>query len=80
MGIDTGISESPITPVLIGDRKNTVHLSGALYKQGILASAAVFPAVPLREGRLRICMSAGYDKSDVDFLVETLAELQVAHA
>ena len=72
LGINMGISESPITPVIIGGRTDTLNLSSYMYDNRILASAAVFPAVPFNQGRLRICMSSAFTREEIDFILETI--------
>ena len=67
-----GISESPITPVIVGGRTETLNLSAHLYNRFILAPAAIFPAVPFNQGRLRICMSSALTINEIDYIIETI--------
>ncbi len=66
LGFDTGISETPITPVIIGEEAKTMEFSRELLKEGVFVSAIVFPTVPLGTGRLRCMISATHDKSHLD--------------
>jgi 8-amino-7-oxononanoate synthase len=72
LGFNMGLSESPVTPVIVGGRKETLDLSAYLYNHYILAPAAVFPAVPFNQGRLRICMSSGFSRNELDYIIETI--------
>lgn len=74
LGINTGISESPVTPVIIGNKTDTCNYSAQLYSKHILAPAAIFPAVPFNEGRLRICMSAAFEKEEIDYMISAIFE------
>src|SRR6266849_2590059 len=51
-GLDTGMSETPITPIMVGDAHRAVEFSRSLFDQGLLATAIGFPTVP--EGRARV--------------------------
>jgi 7-keto-8-aminopelargonate synthetase-like enzyme len=72
LGINTGISESPVTPVIIGGKTDTLNYSAQLYSEHILAPAAIFPAVPFNEGRLRICMSSALEKDELDRVISAI--------
>jgi 8-amino-7-oxononanoate synthase len=74
LGINTGISESPVTPVIIGSKTDTFNYSAQLYAKNILAPAAIFPAVPFNQGRLRICMSAAFEKEELDYMISAIFE------
>lgn len=70
LGFDTGHSETPITPVIIGSEASTMKFSKALLEAGVYVSGIVFPTVPLGTGRLRVMISASHTKEDLDFAVE----------
>jgi len=63
MGFDTGLSETPIVPVLLGDDLRAFRMGHALYEQGIFANVSVSPAVP--EGRALIRTSYMATHTDV---------------
>ena len=69
LGFDTGHSETPITPVIIGNEAKTMEFSKALLDAGVYVSGIVFPTVPLGTGRLRVMISASHTKEDLDFAV-----------
>lgn len=69
LGFDTGKSETPITPVMIGNEADTMAFSKALLNAGVFVSGIVFPTVPLGKGRLRCMISASHTQLDLDFAV-----------
>ena len=69
LGFDTGESETPITPVIIGNEAATMQFSKALLEAGVYVSGIVFPTVPKGTGRLRCMISASHTKEDLDFAV-----------
>jgi glycine C-acetyltransferase len=70
LGFDTGHSETPITPVMIGNEGKTMEFSKALLEAGVYVSGIVFPTVPKGKGRLRVMISAGHTREDLDFAIE----------
>lgn len=75
LGFDIGHSETPITPVMIGNEALTMAFSKALLAEGVFVSGIVFPTVPLGKGRLRVMISAGHTKEDLDFAIRTFAKV-----
>lgn len=73
LGFNTGHSETPITPVIIGEEAKTMEFSKALLDKGVFVSAIVFPTVPKGTGRLRCMVTAEHSKEDLDFAVEQFA-------
>jgi glycine C-acetyltransferase len=69
-GFDTGKTETPITPVMLGDEKLTSEFSKELYEEGIFASAIKYPTVARGKARIRCMLSAAHEKSDLDFAIE----------
>lgn len=69
LGYDTGTTESPIIPVIIGDREKTIKLSAKLYELGFLANPVIFPAVPPGGDRLRLCATAAQSKLMLDEVI-----------
>ncbi|MDD4212133.1 MAG: glycine C-acetyltransferase [Bacilli bacterium] len=70
LGFDIGHSETPITPVMIGEEAKTMAFSKALLAEGVFVSAIVFPTVPQGKGRLRCMLSASHTKEDLDRALE----------
>lgn len=66
IGFDIGNSETPITPVIIGDEKKTQTFSKRLNEEGVYAKSIVFPTVPRGTGRVRNMPSAAHTKEMLD--------------
>jgi len=66
LGFDTGVSETPIIPVMCGESSLAQDLSSALREQGVMAGAIVFPMVARDKARVRTQMSAGLSRDDID--------------
>jgi 8-amino-7-oxononanoate synthase len=77
-GIEVMPSGTPIQPVLLGDPSRAVAASTALLERGYLVTAIRPPTVPPGTSRLRITFSAAHQDSDVDRLVDALAEVLAA--
>lgn len=75
MGFDTGHSETPITPVMVGESSKAKDLSNGLYKEGVFALPIVFPMVAKDKARIRTMMNAGLTRKDLDFALEKFEKL-----
>lgn len=73
LGFNTGHSETPITPVIIGDEAKTMRFSKALLERGVFVSAIVFPTVPAGTGRVRVMVQAKHTKEQLDKAVAIFA-------
>jgi len=65
-GFDTGMSETPITPVMVGEAKTAHELSRALFEEGVLATGIGFPTVPKGKARVRTIVTATHTKDELD--------------
>ncbi len=65
LGFNTGNSQTPITPVIIGDEAKTMEFSRRLLDKGVFVSGIVFPTVPLGTGRVRCMVTAGHTKEQL---------------
>ena len=65
-GFDVGKSETPITPVIIGEAQAAKDFSAKLFENGVFATAIVFPTVPKGTARVRAMVSAAHSKEDLD--------------
>jgi glycine C-acetyltransferase len=65
LGFNTGHSETPITPVIIGDEGKTMEFSRKLLDNGVFVSGIVFPTVPKGTGRVRCMVSAAHSKENL---------------
>jgi len=75
MGFDTGESETPITPVIVGESSKAKELSNKLFLEGVFALPIVFPMVARDKARIRTMMNAGLTKRDLDFTLEKFEKL-----
>jgi glycine C-acetyltransferase len=66
VGFDIGKSETPITPVIIGDEAKTMQFSDELFKEGVFAQGIAFPTVPKGTARIRNMVSAAHTKDMLD--------------
>ncbi|MDT2835930.1 glycine C-acetyltransferase [Enterococcus durans] len=66
IGYDIGVSQTPITPVILGDETMTQLFSSKLIEQGIYVKPIVFPTVPLGTGRVRNMPTAEHTKEMLD--------------
>lgn len=74
-GFDTGSSETPITPVIIGEASAAKEFSARLFEQGVFATAIVFPTVPQGTARIRAMVSAAHSREDLDFGIKKFAKV-----
>ncbi len=71
-GVNTPASETPITPIIIGDGKLTMDFSRELFKEGVMGTGIAFPTVPEGKARIRTIMTATHTKDELDQALETL--------
>jgi glycine C-acetyltransferase len=70
LGYNIGNSETPITPVIIGDEAKTMEFSKKLMENGVFASAIVFPTVPKGTGRVRCMVTAAHTEEQLERAVD----------
>ncbi len=70
LGFDIGISQTPITPVMLGEAPLAQEFSKRLFKESIFAQAIGYPTVPRGKARIRVMISAVHEKKDLDFALE----------
>ncbi len=75
LGFDTGQSQTPITPVMLGDAKLARAFSRALFEAGVFAMALGFPTVPLGKARIRVMISAAHTQQDLDLSLAAFAQV-----
>lgn len=71
-GFDIGHSETPITPIMVGDEAKTIQFSKMLLDRGVYVSGIVFPTVPRSKGRIRCMVSALHTKEMLEKAVEII--------
>lgn len=74
-GFDIGKSESPIFPIMVRDNKKVYEVAEMLRKKNIFAIPIVYPAVRVKEARLRVSVLATHEKEQLDKLVTSLEEI-----
>ncbi len=74
-GFNTGMSETPITPVIVGEAKVAHQLSAALFEQGVLATGIGFPTVPEGKARVRTIVTATHTREELDRALEVFARV-----
>jgi len=70
LGFNTGVSETPITPVMLGEAKTAWDFSKRLFSEGVFGTAIAFPTVPRGKARIRVMLSAAHSQDDLDFALE----------
>src|SRR5512136_1603723 len=66
LGFDTGLSTTPITPVMLGEAPLAQQFSRELFESGVFAMALGFPTVPQGKARIRVMISAAHAQEDLD--------------
>jgi glycine C-acetyltransferase len=83
LGFDTGVSTTPITPIMLGEAPLAQQFSRKLFENGVFAMALGFPTVPKGKARIRVMISAAHSRNDLDQGLESFAlvgkELGVIH-
>jgi glycine C-acetyltransferase len=69
-GFNTGISETPITPVIVGDAARAFQFSAALFEQGVFATGIGFPTVAKDKARVRTIVNATHTREQLDRALE----------
>ncbi len=70
MGFDTGLSESPITPVIAGDGARAMTLSDRLFQEGVFAQGIAFPTVARDKARVRTIVTATHSRDELQFALD----------
>ena len=75
MGFNAGISQTPITPIIIGEASLAREFSQNLFKEGVFAQSITFPTVPRGRARIRTIVTATHSREDLDF---ALTKMEIA--
>jgi glycine C-acetyltransferase len=70
LGFDIGRSETPITPVMLGDSATTIRFSDRLFEEGVFGTSVVFPTVALDRARIRTIVTAAHTDELLDRALE----------
>jgi glycine C-acetyltransferase len=71
-GRTTPKSETPITPIIIGDGRKTMEFSRAIFEQGVMATGIAFPTVPEGKARVRCIMTSEHTQAQIDKALEIM--------
>ena len=75
LGFNTGISESPITPVIAGDGALAMKLSDRLFAEGVFASGIAFPTVARDKARVRTIVSAAHTRAELQYALDVFKKV-----
>ena len=75
LGFDTGVSTTPITPVMLGEAPLAQQFSRKLFEYGVFAMAIGFPTVPKGRARIRVMVSASHSRDDLDKGLEIFSKV-----
>jgi glycine C-acetyltransferase len=75
LGFDTGVSTTPITPVMLGEAPLAQQFSRELFEDGVFAMALGYPTVPKGKARIRVMISASHDHTDLEQGLEAFAKV-----
>src|SRR3989475_12174028 len=75
LGFNTGLSESPITPVIAGDGALAMKLSDRLFEEGVFAQGIAFPTVARDKARVRTIVTAAHTRDELQFALDVFAKV-----
>jgi glycine C-acetyltransferase len=75
LGFDIGRSETPITPVMLGDSETTIRFSNRLFEEGVFATSVVFPTVALDRARIRTIVTAAHTDEHLDTALDAFGRV-----
>jgi len=74
-GQNTPASETPITPIILGDGRATMEFSKAIFEEGVMGTGIAFPTVPEGKARVRTIVTATHTESELAEALEVLARV-----
>ncbi|WP_028545763.1 glycine C-acetyltransferase [Paenibacillus taiwanensis] len=72
LGFNTGDSETPIIPIIVGESARALAFSKRLLEEGLCAQGIVYPTVAMDKGRVRLIVTAQHTKEDLEFAADVL--------
>ena len=75
LGFDIGVSETPITPIMLGEATLAQQFSRELFENGVFAMSIGFPTVAKGKARIRVMISASHDRDDLGQGLEAFAKV-----
>ncbi|MGO8719545.1 MAG: glycine C-acetyltransferase [Acidobacteriaceae bacterium] len=74
-GVNTPASETPITPIILGEGRVAMEFSRKLFEAGVMATGIAFPTVPEGKARIRTIMTSEHTRTQMDQALETMARI-----
>src|SRR5580658_7961821 len=71
-GINTPATETPITPIIVGEGRKAMEFSRALFDEGVMGTGIAFPTVPEGKARIRAIVTSEHTRAQLDRALETL--------
>jgi len=71
-GVNTPATETPITPIIVGEGRAAMEFSRALFDEGVMATGIAFPTVPEGKARIRAILTSEHTRAQLDQALETL--------
>jgi glycine C-acetyltransferase len=75
LGFNTGLSESPITPVIVGEGALAMTLSDRLFDEGVFAQGIAYPTVARDKARVRTIVTATHTRDELQFALDVFAKV-----
>jgi glycine C-acetyltransferase len=75
LGFDTGLSQTPIIPLMLGEAPLAQHFSRRLIEEGLFATAVSYPTVPIGKARVRVMNSAAHSPQDLEQALDIFARV-----
>ena len=75
LGFNTGLSESPITPVIVGEGARAMKLSDRLFEEGVFAQGIAFPTVARDKARVRTIVTATHTREELQFALDVFEKV-----
>jgi glycine C-acetyltransferase len=77
MGFNTGATEGPITPVIVGESATAMRFSARLFEEGVFAQGMGFPIVPRGKARIRTIVTAAHTRDELQYALDTLKRVGI---
>ena len=74
-GVNTPATETPITPIIVGEGRTAMDFSRALFDEGVMGTGIAFPTVPEGKARIRLILTSEHTKAQLDQALETLTRV-----
>jgi len=77
IGFNTGATEGPITPVIVGESATATRFSARLFEEGVFAQGMGFPIVPRGKARVRTIVTAAHTRDELQFALDTMKRVGI---